>query len=349
VASVNGCIIFDLPGICRSSSSIAAFSSLMTRLLLSSSCTKLFYGCEQDMQKLRSSWPDVEAFSIGAHRCLELNHLASAVRANLRNKSLSDVCLDFLGQSLDKKQRLSNWALRPLATHQIVYAAIDVYAPLLVFDRIIKNIFEPVGNAVSSVTAERFESLFFDLQSVATGIDHDENMFSCATNSSTTKQEQHQPSMEVNDAIQCVKTLKEDIFIACCSDPVELPDESPESRVASPSQESQSLANLMPLSSLGSQRIIATLDKCGDDMVFELLNIPHVAGCGCENDSKFEFFDKTQLLADALGMKRCQVISMVYFTFTCLGVTSFRTCFKNSVHLGQAWCDFPTCRCCYDR
>ncbi len=48
--------------------------------------------------------------------------------------SLSDCCYIFLGQKLNKNHRLSNWAERPLNNDQILYAALDAYALVNIYN-----------------------------------------------------------------------------------------------------------------------------------------------------------------------------------------------------------------------
>ncbi len=306
MASANGCAIFDLHGICSSDGSIAAFSDVMTRLLLSQSCIKLFYGFEQDIEKLRSSWPCVAAFGIGARRCLELNHLASAIRADMRNKSLSDVCLAFLGQPLDKSQRLSNWAARPLSSPQIMYAAIDVYAPLLVFNRLGMSSCESDEGSTSSDTVKCLDSLFFDVQ--AETPQNSSKILPCVSNST-------KMPADVADSVsaETLAVIDENYFTMLAhQDTVHSSDPVPsthESTPIEPRDDDVPTPNPpLSLHCLGTQDVITALGKCGEGLIFELINLPaEVEGSGRETETKFEAFDRIQSHADAVGMARCQV------------------------------------------
>jgi hypothetical protein len=285
VASTIGCIIFDLHAICSNSSSTVAFSNLITRLLLSSSCTKLFYGCEQDMRILRSSWPGVHAFRVGLYNCLELNEMASAVRVDLRNKSLSDVSLALLGQPLNKKQRLSNWAIRPLTSEQIIYAALDVYAPILIFEHLYKTCNDLVAESSTELSRDRFESLYFDLTAATMAGD-------CCCMVSQVPMLSKIP----DDASEKVVSTKS------CAASVRL-------------EAKQGVAHLTPTTSpsdaalcLGTSKVILALEKSGVAPAFEIITFPdNDTGQYQSATSKFEVFDRIQLHACASGMIRDQV------------------------------------------
>jgi hypothetical protein len=315
VATSIGCIIFDLNGICRNSISAKAFSDMMTRLLLSPTCTKLFYGCDQDMKKLHSSWPGVDAFGVGACRCLELNQLAAAVRVDLRNKSLSDVCFAILGQSLNKKQRMSNWALRPLTSEQIAYAVLDVYAPILIFETLRTSHHDSNAVVPAAAGCDWFESLCFDLPSTNILVSEDVPM-PCVpriVHAPTDTAPVLEATAAVTDAI-CIPSHAS-LLVA------RRPDADAvllESAAANPSDKGFDIMHphetLEPTDSvicLGRSEVVAALENCMKaDLTYELTSVPNdVVGDVWGAASKFEVFDRIQLHADAVGMSRHQVIT----------------------------------------
>jgi hypothetical protein len=309
VASANGCVIFDLHGICSCAISIDAFSDLMERLLLSSSCTKIFYGCVQDMKKLRSSWPFVSAFSVGVRRCLELNHLAAAVYTGVRDKSLSDVCLAVLGQSLDKTHRMSNWAQKPLTPEQIAYAALDVYAPIMIYERLYKgsNDHEAAAAAGSRVWFEKF---CFDLPAAIIATDDSQVM---CTNSRASQRFLDKASAVCLAAGAAQVRVR--LPLSSCPndsdehDPAEVAFESPaDSKVTSitclPSPRPKTP------SCLGTSEVLAVLESGRGGGAYEIIHFSRDDwGSGCV-ESKFEVFDRRQAHADAVGMTRRQVRSL---------------------------------------
>jgi hypothetical protein len=314
VASFNGCVIFDLDAICSGGGSINAFSSMMTRLLLSPYCTKIFYGCDQDMHKLRSSWPAVKAFQVGALHCIELNQLAATVRAELRNKSLNDVCLAFLGQSLNKQQRLSNWALRPLTSEQVSYAALDVYAPILIFQNIIRSHSDSKSCAAAAAGYEWLESIYFDSPAI-----HDsEDRGLVTTSMPDDLHASTEESVLRNAAAVCSEAIQ--ISMACgfdaanFSDAAAMPPEPAADNRSDLRVDSFHLSGPLessdPIISLGTVDVVAALDNCKQlGMAYELVHVPRdVEGDSMVAASKFAVFDRIQLHADSLGMTRHQVL-----------------------------------------
>jgi len=305
VASVNGCVIFDLHGI-SSSNSIIAFSTLMEGLLLSSSCIKIFYGCAQDMQKLRSSWPHFKSFGVGVRRCLELNHLAAAVRADVRNKSLSDVCAALLGQSLDKTQRLSNWAQRPLMPEQIAYAALDAYAPIMIYERLLKGSHDPDAAVAAEEGRLWFENLCFDLPAATFAADGGRVL---PPNSRIP----HRPSHATAPArVAAHERVSLPLSVSANdgdgSDPAEDALES-----AAVEQHDTNMSSMSPAPpppsppSLGTREVLAALTRGRRGEAHELIHFDHDALGSGWGASKFEVFDRIQAHADAVGMTRRQV------------------------------------------
>ncbi len=312
VGSSLGCVIFDLNTICSNSSSTNAFSDLMTRIMVSSAA-KLFYGCDQDMHKLRSSWPEVEAFGIRARRCLELNQLAAAVHADLRNKSLNDVCLMFLGKPLNKQQRLSNWALRPLTFEQVSYAALDVYAPILIFESLCSGRHGSCNAAAAG--GEWFESFCFDLPA-AHILALDRGIVSVPDASNVLQTPLHaaallSPSSAVVDATHALMTNGSHVD-GC--DLAEKPIESAAAKLSDTSIDVISASEPQETSHfpicLGTCEVIAALEKCKRaGLAYELTNVPvDASDSGLGSASKFEVFDRIQMHADVVGMTRQQVI-----------------------------------------
>lgn len=74
----------------------------------------------------------------------------STFTASAVGQSLSTLVQKCLGRSLDKSDQFSNWERRPLRESQLVYAALDAYCLIEVFD-VMKDCCERVGVAFEDV------------------------------------------------------------------------------------------------------------------------------------------------------------------------------------------------------
>ena len=277
------------------------------------------------MRILRSSWPGVQGFRVGLCNCLELNQMAAAVRVDLRNKSLSDVCSAFLGMPLNKKQRLSDWALRPLTSEQISYAALDVYAPILIFEHLRKTCNDPVAEVALELGHERFESLCFDLTdaAIAGGCGF---IASQVPRISKTPNDACETAVSIKDFAVSVR-LEANQSTAARHLPLTLPSEI-------------ALCH-------GAHEVNAALENSGVGPAFEIISFPDDDALQSQVvTSKFEVFDRIQLHACAVGMMRHQVTT-AHFNFDAI-CNTVATCLENTVPIGQACRGYRTSLCCCD-
>ncbi|XP_040261262.1 exonuclease mut-7 homolog isoform X2 [Bufo bufo] len=130
--------------------------TLIKDLFSSTKITKLGYGMVGDFQSLDATNAGFRGLELRnvvdlceAHRQMQRNRSRPRVASGpvdvLENasgddcirqpeKGLSLLVKDVLGKPLDKKQQLSNWDKRPLREDQIIYAAVDAYCLLDVFE-----------------------------------------------------------------------------------------------------------------------------------------------------------------------------------------------------------------------
>jgi len=59
-----------------------------------------------------------------------------AKQRGIQQVSLQSLCMSILNKKINKKEQLSNWAAKKLTKKQLLYAATDAYACLLIFDRL---------------------------------------------------------------------------------------------------------------------------------------------------------------------------------------------------------------------
>jgi ribonuclease D len=88
-------------------------------LLENGSIHKVFHHALFDLSFLRSQWE----YQVNPVFCTKV---AARIAGISRNPTLADLVATLLGVTLDKTERLSDWAARPLTGRQIDYAASDV-------------------------------------------------------------------------------------------------------------------------------------------------------------------------------------------------------------------------------
>lgn len=106
---------------------------------------KIGFGFEGDAVLLAQQ-PD-----LGLSKCihrdfLDMSHLWDALDSSYKaatkpvaytqKRGLKDMVTVFLGKVLNKKMQMSNWSMRPLRPEQVIYAAIDAYCLLEIFEEI---------------------------------------------------------------------------------------------------------------------------------------------------------------------------------------------------------------------
>ncbi|XP_024892768.1 exonuclease mut-7 homolog [Temnothorax curvispinosus] len=107
---------------------------------------KIGFGVAQDMTVIRNSLPALSSIKTHGQGYLDLMVLWRKLveeynfifpykgDPNFTNKSLSKLVELCFGQRLDKSDQFSNWELRPLRESQIIYAALDAYCLLEIYN-----------------------------------------------------------------------------------------------------------------------------------------------------------------------------------------------------------------------
>lgn len=93
--------------------------------------TKVGVGLRTDAQRLRDEYPGLALESL-----VDIHDLPLC--GHTSPKSLVGLSSIFLGARIDKSVRKSNWEALPLSDKQIIYAATDAWASLLVYVRMIE-------------------------------------------------------------------------------------------------------------------------------------------------------------------------------------------------------------------
>ncbi|XP_015124097.1 exonuclease mut-7 homolog [Diachasma alloeum] len=144
IATENAVFILDVTTLRPDNSEI--WKQLSVRLLEDKSIVKIGFGLTHDITMFKESLPALGEIRGGQAGFLDLHHLwHKLVREyklefpfrgdqNFNGESLSKLVEITLGNRLNKTDQFSNWERRPLREGQIVYAALDAYCLLEVWD-----------------------------------------------------------------------------------------------------------------------------------------------------------------------------------------------------------------------
>eukprot|EP01028_Stygiella_incarcerata_P013345 TRINITY_DN82187_c0_g1_i1.p1 TRINITY_DN82187_c0_g1~~TRINITY_DN82187_c0_g1_i1.p1 ORF type:complete len:473 (-),score=124.51 TRINITY_DN82187_c0_g1_i1:311-1729(-) len=128
VACEDYVFIFDL---------LFAFSGhmedVLSRLFRSDRIMKIGMAFDGDLKELRRSYPSCESFDV-VHPIIDVNAQFRKCYSGKNQRSLSSLVAYATGCCLNKKERMSNWELRPLRPQQLEYAALDALCLMTVVD-----------------------------------------------------------------------------------------------------------------------------------------------------------------------------------------------------------------------
>jgi ribonuclease D len=68
---------------------------------------------------------------------VDITQIFKTLNPNEKFSSLSFLCLKFLNRRLSKYEQRSNWNRRPLRKAQIHYAALDAFACVLIYEKLL--------------------------------------------------------------------------------------------------------------------------------------------------------------------------------------------------------------------
>lgn len=102
------------------------------QILENKNILKVGTGLSQDLNHLK------RLISFNPESFVDIQHLAKL--NNIENISLKKLTMQLLNKNLSKRQQLSNWDLPTLSEAQILYAATDAYACLLIYEKLMTNV-----------------------------------------------------------------------------------------------------------------------------------------------------------------------------------------------------------------
>ncbi|VDM38731.1 unnamed protein product [Toxocara canis] len=131
-------------------------------LFCTQSSVKLGFDFANDMRVLRASFPFLESMQTDMKNIICVMKLVNSVsepQTSDSNESaadesccdeqlhfkLTDLCHKVLGEPLDKREQVGNWAARPLRPEQMKYAAMDAYCLIQIYERLKRRAEEEFG------------------------------------------------------------------------------------------------------------------------------------------------------------------------------------------------------------
>jgi hypothetical protein len=137
IATEHMTFLIDITALSATVEGANALETTIGRIFASNHCRVVGFNCTQDVSKLRSSpcarsihWLDSSAAVVDVQSIVTLNDV------QLGKHGLSRVCERFLGKALDKSEQCSSWIDRPLTRRQRVYAALDAWVCVKVYDKV---------------------------------------------------------------------------------------------------------------------------------------------------------------------------------------------------------------------
>lgn len=137
-------VLIDIPALSSSLEGFRALENTVGRLFSSppADAKVVGFGCRQDAVRLRASpcCPGVgRHWFTNASAIVDLQKLLVVREPCLRGLGLSRTCEHYLGKPLDKSEQCSFWNMRPLTVAQRSYAALDAWACLCIYQKVVSD------------------------------------------------------------------------------------------------------------------------------------------------------------------------------------------------------------------
>ncbi|MCO5550496.1 hypothetical protein L7F22_003983 [Adiantum nelumboides] len=126
VASSDLVLVLDLISLLKNCQS--SLNTFIGYLFHAPDILKLGYAVHNDLERLSRSFVEIDAFRL----CESVLDLQTAFGRQFKG-GLSGLAKVFLGSSLNKQTRMSDWEMRPLSKKQLHYAALDAAVLLPIF------------------------------------------------------------------------------------------------------------------------------------------------------------------------------------------------------------------------
>ncbi|CAJ1942274.1 unnamed protein product [Cylindrotheca closterium] len=133
----NEVLLIDIPALSSTEEGVKALSETVGALMNSSEATVVGFSPRQDLSRLRvSKCVSTNHWLSGTRAVVDAQRIAGEKEPKLRKLGLARVSQHYLGKPLDKAEQCSMWSSRPLSESQRIYAALDAWTCVAIYEKI---------------------------------------------------------------------------------------------------------------------------------------------------------------------------------------------------------------------
>jgi hypothetical protein len=137
LANAKQVLLLDIPALSATEEGTSALEDTVGTLLDCAKSVVVGFACRQDLSRLRGSpCAKTEHWLCGTRAVVDAQKLVAGDEPKLKHLGLARVCHHYFGKPLDKSEQCSMWSTRPLSKNQRVYAALDAWACVGVYEKL---------------------------------------------------------------------------------------------------------------------------------------------------------------------------------------------------------------------
>jgi hypothetical protein len=137
LANPKPVLLVDIPALSATVEGTSALEDTVGTLLNCAKSVVVGFACRQDMARLRGSpFAKTEHWLCRTRAVVDAQKLVAVDEPKLKHLGLARVCQHYFGKPLDKSEQCSLWSTRPLLENQRVYAALDAWACVGVYEKL---------------------------------------------------------------------------------------------------------------------------------------------------------------------------------------------------------------------
>lgn len=143
ISTLSNAILIDIPALSQTIEGADALENTVGRLFSSSTSSNqvivLGFACRQDIQRLRNSPcpPNRKRhWFLGSNAVRDIQQDIVCDTPIIQHYGLSRCCEYYLGKPLNKAEQCSMWSQRPLTIEQRIYASLDAYVCVAIYQQI---------------------------------------------------------------------------------------------------------------------------------------------------------------------------------------------------------------------